>query len=94
MTKRTIQGHLRQNHDQLQNQIASLGSQHTINYLQSCYDQTTQLLANLAEGSQVADGWYYCIMLWLLAQCFKLDFHTAESATGDADAVMTDVDGK
>jgi hypothetical protein len=59
VAKRTIQAHLRQNQDQLQDQIALQGSQQTINYLQSCYDRTTQLLASLAEGSQASSPSFY-----------------------------------
>lgn len=51
LVKRTIQAHLRLNLTQLQDQIASQGAWQTISYLQSCYDQTAQLLASLAGGS-------------------------------------------
>lgn len=54
LTKRTIQGHLRQNQAQLQDAIAFGSSQQTIDYLQSCFRQTTQLLAGLAGGSQAS----------------------------------------
>jgi hypothetical protein len=54
LTRRTIQAHLRQNEEQLDNLIALGGSQQTIDFLQDCFDQTTQLLASLAGGSQAS----------------------------------------
>ncbi|KAH9174020.1 hypothetical protein EDB89DRAFT_2068285 [Lactarius sanguifluus] len=103
LTRRTIQGHLKQNQVQLLDQIGLRGSQHTINYLQSCYDQTAQLLAGLAVESQTAslsshpDDNTSVAPASLHegpegAQRETDDFHAAGSAVGDADAVMTDVD--
>ena len=72
LTKRTIQGHVKRNQAELRDLIAQGGSQHTIGYLQSCFDQTTQLLASLPGGSQGSslspypDGVCFLFMLLII----------------------------
>jgi hypothetical protein len=48
VTKRTIQRHLGQNEAQLQDLIARGSNQQLIDFVQSSFDQTTELLARLS----------------------------------------------
>jgi len=48
VTKRTIQRHLRQNEAHLHDLIARGGNQELIDFLQSSFDQTTELLARIS----------------------------------------------
>ena len=48
VTKKTIKRYLRQNEAQLQDLIARGGNQQLIDFLQSSFDQTTELLARIS----------------------------------------------
>lgn len=52
LSKRTIRIHSRENLEHLNNLIASGAHQETVDFVQQCHIEITQLLGSLTEGSQ------------------------------------------